>query len=49
MDGFGSDMSAGGAGGKMDSGTIMEQVKVQIAVANAQEILQVTSKLALLS
>lgn len=25
----------------MDTGTIMEQVKVQIAVANAQELLQV--------
>lgn len=41
MDGFGSDFSAGGSGGKMDTGTIMEQVKVQIAVANAQELLQV--------
>lgn len=41
MDGFGSDYSAGGSGGKMDTGTIMEQVKVQIAVANAQELLQV--------
>ncbi|XP_034035739.1 mitochondrial import inner membrane translocase subunit Tim13 [Thalassophryne amazonica] len=41
MDGFGSDYSAGGAGaGKMDTGTIIEQVKVQIAVANAQELLQ---------
>lgn len=40
MDGFGSDFSAGGSGGKMDTGTIMEQVKVQIAVANAQELLQ---------
>lgn len=42
MDGFGSDFSAGGSGGKMDTGTIMEQVKVQIAVANAQELLQVS-------
>lgn len=41
MDGFGSDFSAGGSGGKIDAGTIMEQVKVQIAVANAQELLQV--------
>lgn len=41
MDGFGSDFSAGAAGGKVDTGTIMEQVKVQIAVANAQELLQV--------
>lgn len=41
MDGFGSDFSAGGSGGKVDTGTIMEQVKVQIAVANAQELLQV--------
>lgn len=41
MDGFGSDFSAGGSGGKIDTGTIMEQVKVQIAVANAQELLQV--------
>ncbi|XP_061883456.1 mitochondrial import inner membrane translocase subunit Tim13 [Entelurus aequoreus] len=40
MDGFSSDFSAGGAGGKVDTGTIMEQVKVQIAVANAQELLQ---------
>ncbi|XP_061681786.1 mitochondrial import inner membrane translocase subunit Tim13 [Syngnathoides biaculeatus] len=40
MDSFGSDFSAGGTGGKMDTGTIMEQVKVQIAVANAQELLQ---------
>ncbi|KAK2835507.1 hypothetical protein Q5P01_015991 [Channa striata] len=40
MDGFGSDFSGGGSGGKMDTGTIMEQVKVQIAVANAQELLQ---------
>lgn len=43
MDGFGSDFSSGGGGpgGKVDSGAIMEQVKVQIAVANAQELLQV--------
>lgn len=41
MDGFGSDFSAGGSSGKVDTGTIMEQVKVQIAVANAQELLQV--------
>lgn len=41
MDGFGSDFSAGGSSGKVDAGTIMEQVKVQIAVANAQELLQV--------
>lgn len=41
MDGFGSDFSASGSGGKVDTGTIMEQVKVQIAVANAQELLQV--------
>jgi len=40
MDSFGSDYSAGGSGGKIDTGTIMEQVKVQIAVANAQELLQ---------
>lgn len=40
MDSFGSDFSAGGSGGKIDTGTIMEQVKVQIAVANAQELLQ---------
>lgn len=40
MDSFGSDFSAGGSGGKIDSGAIMEQVKVQIAVANAQELLQ---------
>lgn len=42
MEGFGSDIPAGGSGGKVDTGTIMEQVKVQIAVANAQELLQVT-------
>lgn len=42
MDGYGSDFSAGGPGGKIDPSTIMEQVKVQIAVANAQELLQVT-------
>ncbi|XP_041040855.1 mitochondrial import inner membrane translocase subunit Tim13-A-like [Carcharodon carcharias] len=35
------DFSSGGpAGGKVDSGMIMEQVKLQIAVANAQELLQ---------
>ncbi|NXQ31683.1 TI13A translocase, partial [Alaudala cheleensis] len=39
--GFGSDFSSGGSGGgKLDPGLIMEQVKVQIAVANAQELLQ---------
>lgn len=42
MDSFGSDFSSGSSSGKMDSGTIMEQVKVQIAVANAQELLQVS-------
>lgn len=42
MDGFGADFPAGASGGKVDAGTIMEQVKVQIAVANAQELLQVT-------
>ncbi|KAM9111839.1 LOW QUALITY PROTEIN: mitochondrial import inner membrane translocase subunit Tim13 [Pangshura tecta] len=36
--GFGSEFGA--AGGKLDPGLIMEQVKVQIAVANAQELLQ---------
>lgn len=41
MDNFGSDFSAGAGSGKMDPSTIMEQVKVQIAVANAQELLQV--------
>ncbi len=49
MDGFGSDFSAGGSGGKVDTGTIMEQVKVQIAVANAQELLQVNQWTQLLS
>lgn len=49
MDGFGSDFSAGGSGGKVDTGTIMEQVKVQIAVANAQELLQVNHWTQLLS
>lgn len=38
--GFGSDFGGSG-GGKLDPGLIMEQVKVQIAVANAQELLQV--------
>ncbi|NXC47725.1 TI13A translocase, partial [Penelope pileata] len=38
---FGSDFgSGGGGGGKLDPGLIMEQAKVQIAVANAQELLQ---------
>ncbi|EDL31474.1 mitochondrial import inner membrane translocase subunit Tim13 [Meriones unguiculatus] len=37
--GFGSDFGGTG-GGKLDPGAIMEQVKVQIAVANAQELLQ---------
>uniref|UniRef100_A0A7N4UYD3 Mitochondrial import inner membrane translocase subunit n=1 Tax=Sarcophilus harrisii TaxID=9305 RepID=A0A7N4UYD3_SARHA len=39
---FGSDFggAAGAGGGKLDPGLIMEQVKVQIAVANAQELLQ---------
>lgn len=41
MEGFGSDFSAGGSGDKLDANTIMEQVKVQIAVANAQELLKV--------
>ncbi|KAM4810334.1 mitochondrial import inner membrane translocase subunit Tim13 [Rhinophrynus dorsalis] len=41
MDGFGSDFSSVPSGsGKVDTGAIMEQVKVQIAVANAQELLQ---------
>ncbi|XP_007882574.1 mitochondrial import inner membrane translocase subunit Tim13 [Callorhinchus milii] len=44
MDGFSSDFAAGAGGaggaGKVDAGLIMEQVKVQIAVANAQELLQ---------
>ncbi|XP_062816722.1 mitochondrial import inner membrane translocase subunit Tim13 [Anolis carolinensis] len=31
-------MASGGSG--MDAGALMEQVKVQIAVANAQELLQ---------
>lgn len=38
-------MSAGvgdfGSGSRLDPGALMEQVKVQIAVANAQELLQV--------
>lgn len=37
--GFGSDFG-GSSSGKLDPGLIMEQVKVQIAVANAQELLQ---------
>uniref|UniRef100_A0A8D0H5W9 Mitochondrial import inner membrane translocase subunit n=1 Tax=Sphenodon punctatus TaxID=8508 RepID=A0A8D0H5W9_SPHPU len=40
-DSFGSSSDFGTpAGGKLDPGLIMEQVKVQIAVANAQELLQ---------
>ncbi|XP_043837056.1 mitochondrial import inner membrane translocase subunit Tim13-like [Dromiciops gliroides] len=37
---FGSDLGggAGAGGGKLDPGLIMEQVKVQIAVANAREL-----------
>ncbi|CAN0136349.1 mitochondrial import inner membrane translocase subunit Tim13 [Lampetra fluviatilis] len=31
---------AGAGGGKVDTGMLMEQVKVQIALANAQELLQ---------
>lgn len=42
--GFGSDFGGAGAGGKLDPGVIMEQVKVQIAVANAQELLQVRGR-----
>uniref|UniRef100_A0A669Q721 Mitochondrial import inner membrane translocase subunit n=1 Tax=Phasianus colchicus TaxID=9054 RepID=A0A669Q721_PHACC len=42
---FGSDFGSGaGGGGKLDPGLIMEQVKVQIAVANAQELLQCIGK-----
>lgn len=41
--GFGSDFGSSG-GGKLDPGLIMEQVKVQIAVANAQELLQVRGR-----
>ncbi|XP_075719076.1 mitochondrial import inner membrane translocase subunit Tim13 [Rhinoderma darwinii] len=43
MDGFSSDFSPAGStagSSKIDAGAIMEQVKVQIAVANAQELLQ---------
>ncbi|XP_040181610.1 mitochondrial import inner membrane translocase subunit Tim13 [Rana temporaria] len=44
MEGFSSDFSPSGAAAsgsaKVDTGAIMEQVKVQIAVANAQELLQ---------
>lgn len=47
MDSFGSDFSSGSGTGKMDTGAIMEQVKVQIAVANAQELLQVGVPLSL--
>lgn len=45
MEGFSSDFSPSGSAagsGKVDTGAIMEQVKVQIAVANAQELLQVS-------
>lgn len=41
--GFGSDFG-GSSSGKLDPGLIMEQVKVQIAVANAQELLQVRGR-----
>ncbi|XP_043818562.1 mitochondrial import inner membrane translocase subunit Tim13-like [Dromiciops gliroides] len=39
---FGSDFGGvvGAGGGNLDSGLIMEQVKVQIAIANTQELLQ---------
>lgn len=47
MDSFGSDFSSGSGTGKMDTGAIMEQVKVQIAVANAHELLQVSVPLSL--
>ncbi|XP_063776154.1 mitochondrial import inner membrane translocase subunit Tim13 [Pseudophryne corroboree] len=41
MDGLSYDFSPAASGsGKADTGAIMEQVKVQIAVANAQELLQ---------
>ncbi|XP_066503734.1 mitochondrial import inner membrane translocase subunit Tim13 [Hoplias malabaricus] len=41
MDNFSSDYNSTTAGsGKMDPTAIMEQVKIQIAVANAQELLQ---------
>lgn len=43
MDNFGSDFSSAAGSGKIDTGTIMEQVKVQIAVANAQELLQAST------
>lgn len=43
MDGFGSDFSSSAGSGKMDTEHIMEQVKVQIAVANAQELLQAST------
>uniref|UniRef100_A0A8C5LU60 Mitochondrial import inner membrane translocase subunit n=1 Tax=Leptobrachium leishanense TaxID=445787 RepID=A0A8C5LU60_9ANUR len=37
----GNRFASGASGsGKVDTGAIMEQVKVQIAVANAQELLQ---------
>lgn len=45
---FGSDFGGTG-GGKLDPGAIMEQVKVQIAVANAQELLQVRGALGLVA
>ncbi|XP_034621024.1 mitochondrial import inner membrane translocase subunit Tim13 [Trachemys scripta elegans] len=38
--GFGSEFGAAARGRKLDPGLIIEQVKVQIAVANAQELLQ---------
>ncbi|KAJ7308141.1 hypothetical protein JRQ81_008654 [Phrynocephalus forsythii] len=34
------DFGSVGSGGRLDPGALMEQVKVQIAVANAQELLQ---------
>lgn len=46
--GFGSDFGGTGSG-KLDPGAIMEQVKVQIAVANAQELLQVRGALGLVA
>uniref|UniRef100_UPI00358E63FE mitochondrial import inner membrane translocase subunit Tim13-like isoform X2 n=1 Tax=Myxine glutinosa TaxID=7769 RepID=UPI00358E63FE len=43
---FSSDLSSGSSGdNKMNSGALMEQVKVQIAMANVQELIErVTDK-----
>ncbi|XP_068176117.1 mitochondrial import inner membrane translocase subunit Tim13 [Antennarius striatus] len=40
MEGFGSDFSSGDSGNKVDSGALMEQIKLQVAMANTHAMLQ---------